>query len=265
MRKLNLSKTFLILLALVCFTNVTTAQIRLITIGDSTMCEHDEERHSGKNEERGWVELLPIYLEKDVEVKNFAKSGRSSKSFHAEFWHQVKDSVQQGDYVLIQFGHNDEKLKGEDSEGYGPKVRGTAAWGQYQEYLTKYVDDVRAKGAHPILLTSVVRGTMDEEGKLIPESLHNLSHICGNDSTMNYPMAMRALAQKLDVPLVDMTKLTQKLVEDYGFEKAKKYIYCNKDNTHLKIAGAGLFSQLAAEEMIRQNMIPNAFNDLLKK
>ena len=205
MRKLNLSKTFLILLALVCFTNVTTAQIRLITIGDSTMCEHDEERHSGKNEERGWVELLPIYLEKDVEVKNFAKSGRSSKSFHAEFWHQVKDSVQQGDYVLIQFGHNDEKLKGEDSEGYGPKVRGTAAWGQYQEYLTKYVDDVRAKGAHPILLTSVVRGTMDEEGKLLPESLHNLSHICGNAPTI--PGTETKVTPEIDAPSIPMATI----------------------------------------------------------
>lgn len=264
MKTKNLCKTVLILFACFCFTSLMQAQVRVVTIGDSTMCEHDEEKHSGKDEERGWVELLPIYLEKDVVVKNYAKSGRSSKSFYYEFWHMLKDSVQAGDYVLIQFGHNDEKLQGRDSEGHTPKTRGTAAWGQYHEYLTKYIDDVRAKGAHPILLTSVVRGTMDENGKLVPESLHNLSHICGNDSVMNYPMAMRALAKKLEVPLVDMTVLTQKLVEDYGYEKAKKYIYCRKDNTHLKIAGAALFSQLAVEEMLRQGLMTEAFNYLFK-
>lgn len=234
----------------------SAAQVRIITIGDSTMADYNEEKYSGRNEQRGWAQLFPAFLKNDVKLDNMGKAGRSSKSFYYEFWTELRESIRPGDYLIIQFGHNDEKAAGSDSDGHDKSSRGTAAWGQYREYLTKYIEESRSRGAIPILMTSIVRAGMDENGKLTPNSLHNLSEICGNDSLMNYPLAMRFSANELNVPLIDMTLLTQNLVEkEYGYDKAKKLIYCNKDDTHLKATGALLFAKLIAGELIRQNIL----------
>lgn len=242
------------LLLLCCFSAM--AQVRILTIGDSTMADYDEEKRSGENEMRGWAQMLPTFVKDNVTVDNRAKNGRSSKSFYYEFWEELRESLKPGDYVFIQFGHNDEKADGEDTDSDDKKARGTSAWGQYQEYLTRYVNESREKGAIPILMTPVVRRLFDDNNKdIIGKGLHNLTDIAPDDSTMNYPLAMRSLARKLSVPLVDMTVLTEDLVKEYGAEKSKEIIYAKNDNTHLKAMGGVLFAGLAVRDLLRQGIL----------
>jgi len=252
--KLNKFILFIIVFFSSFFIKVS-AQVRILTIGDSTMANYDEEKNSGEKEMRGWAQMFPVFTKDNVRVDNAAKNGRSSKSFYLEFWKELRETLKPGDYVFIQFGHNDEKNKGLDDEIGNPKQRGTAAWGQYQDFLTIYINESRERGAIPILFTPVVRRLFNEDNIISGVGLHNLSDIAGNDSLMNYPLAMKALAEKLNVPLIDMTTLTQNLVEGYGAEKAKKVIYANNDNTHLKAMGGILFSRLAAEELLKQNIL----------
>jgi len=218
------------------------------------MADYDEEKNSGEKDMRGWVQMLPFFLEDNVKIDNAAKNGRSSKSFYYQFWDELRESIKPGDYVFIQFGHNDEKGDGLDTEDK-PGERGTAAWGQYQKYLSIYVNDSRERGANPVLFTPVVRRLFDENRQIKDNGLHNLSEISGNDSLMNYPKAMIALGRELSVPVVDMTSLTETLVESYGAEKAKQIIYANNDNTHLKAMGGILFSELAVKELWKQSIL----------
>lgn len=233
------------------------AQVCILTIGDSTMADYDVEKRTGENEMRGWGQMLPLFLTNGAKSENAAKNGRSSKSFYYEFWLELRNTLKPGDYVFIQFGHNDEKNKGLDTDPADTKGRGTAAWGQYQEYLARYVSESRERGAIPVLLTPVVRCLPEENDttRLSGTGLHNLREIAGNDSTMNYPMAMRALARKLNVPLVDMTALTEKLVLEYGVVKARRIIYAKNDNTHLKAKGGILFARLAVQDLLSKNIL----------
>ncbi len=247
-------KVLLLCCILATASNVANAQIRILTIGDSTMADYDEEKNSGIKEMRGWAQMLPVFFNENVKIDNAAKNGRSSKSFHIEFWNNLRETLKPGDYLFIQFGHNDEKNKGLDDEIGSPKRRGTAAWGQYQKYLAMYINDAREKGAIPILLTPVVR-RLFENDTIVGIGRHSLTEIAPDDSTMNYPKAMRALAKELSVPLVDMTELTKQLVEGLGAEKAKEIIYATDDNTHLKAMGGILFSELAVKDLLRQGIL----------
>lgn len=231
------------------------AQVRILTIGDSTMADYDEEKRSGENEMRGWAQMLPTFVKENVTVDNRAKNGRSSKSFYYEFWETLRETLKPGDYVFIQFGHNDEKADGLDTDPNDKKARGTGAWGQYQKYLTRYVNESRERGAIPILMTPVVRRLFDDNNNIIGKGLHNLTDIAPDDSTMNYPLAMRSLARKLSVPLIDMTLLTEQLVKEYGAEKSKEVIYAKDDNTHLKAMGGVLFAELAVRDLLRQGIL----------
>ncbi|QIK53309.1 rhamnogalacturonan acetylesterase [Dysgonomonas sp. HDW5A] len=234
-----------------------SAQIKILTIGDSTMANYDEDKNSGEKEMRGWGQMLPLFLTGDIQSVNAAKNGRSSKSFYYEFWRNLRNSLKPGDYVFIQFGHNDEKAAGQDTDPNDETGRGTAAWGQYQGYLQRYVDESRERGAIPILFTPIVRRLFNENNQITGQGLHSLTELAPDDSTMNYPMAMRSLARDLSVPLVDMTLLTQQVVLEYGAEKSKEIIYANNDNTHLKAMGGILYARLAVEDLMRQGILTN--------
>lgn len=207
--------------------------IQLFTIGDSTMAN----KRSGVYPETGWGQVLGEYFDNSVTVHNHARNGRSSKSFIDEGrWKAVKDSLQPGDYVFIQFGHNDEKEY--DSTRY------TTPYGTYSDNLAKFVNESRAKGAIPVLFTPIVRRHFDDNGTLI-------------NSHGDYPDAVRQLAARMKVPLVDLEKLTRHLVDSLGPEESKKlYLWTNpderypegrKDNTHLNVEGAHKVAELAAE------------------
>ena len=254
---------------LIAFWGISFSQVnagtRIFTIGDSTMANYDEETNSGENEKRGWAQMFSQFFIGDIAIHNHGKNGASSKSFYNDGtrWTSVRDQLTSNDYVFIQFGHNDEKNNGAEGIAGTDGAVGTAPWGDYRNYLRKYVEETRAKGATPILLTPVVRryfsgNTITAKGK------HNLS--TDNDSILNYPRAMKSVARELNVPLIDHTTLTEVLVLSYGDNDSKKILYANDDNTHLKIMGATVFARLVAQDMIRQNILTdyvNAESDLL--
>ena len=230
------------------------AKIRIFTIGDSTMADYDTIKYSGDKEQRGWCQLFPKFLYEEVVLKNAAKNGRSSKSFYYEIWKSLRNEIKKGDYVFIQFGHNDEKNNGLDTDENDTTARGTAPWSQYQRFITMYVEEIRERGAIPVLFTPVVRRNF-EDGHLTQKALHNLTANAADDSTMNYVRAMKHVARQLSVPLIDLTASTKKLVESYGPEKSKAEIYVKADNTHLKIAGAYQFAKLAAKELKEKDIL----------
>ena len=214
-----------------------SATITVFMIGDSTIANKDT---LDGNEEHGWGQVLQTYFDPSkVRIANHAMNGRSSKSFVNENrWQVVYDSLQPGDYVLIQFGHNDEK-KDRDALYTDPRTT-------YPEYLTRFVSETREKGAYPILMTSIVRRKFDADGQL-------------TDTHGAYPDAVRKLARDLDVPLVDMEARSRKLVSGLGPDTSKAiYLWLEKgqsrrhpdglqDDTHLSRDGALAIARLAVE------------------
>ena len=188
-------------------------------MGDSTMAEKDL---SKAGLERGWGMMVQNFLNPDeVKVINYAQNGRSTKSFRdLGLWDKVYAAIEPGDYVFIQFGHNDAK----ESD----PTRYAAAWGAYQDNLRYYIDGVREKGGIPVLLTPVARRWF-KEGKL--------DRGCHSD----YPAAMKAVAAEKDVTLLDVTTPTLDWIEGLGDEASKAYFMISTgkdDNTHLVPAGA---------------------------
>ena len=124
-----------------------TDTVTVFMIGDSTMANKPLAK---ENQERGWGQMLPIYLQGKIKVDNHAVNGRSSKSFMDEGrWDKVMEKLRPGDFVIIQFGHNDEKEKSPD--------RYTVPGGSFDDNLRRYVNDTKSKGATPILMNSIAR------------------------------------------------------------------------------------------------------------
>lgn len=219
-------------------TESNTQNITIFTIGDSTM---SDKINLDENPERGWCQLLPKFLNDNVIVKNCAVNGRSSRSFITEGrWDSVYKQLNKGDYVFIQFGHNDQKIM--DSKRF------TNPHTTYRYNLIKFVVESREKGAIPVLFTSIVRRKFNENGTLI-------------DTHGAYPLETRLVAQEYDVPFVDLQYLTEKMEESYGVEDSKKlhlhyqpneigyYPDGKEDNTHLSVLGATEVAKLAANAL----------------
>ena len=245
-------KIKVIILFLLTF-SMMQAKTRIFTIGDSTMADYDTVKYSGDKEQRGWCQQFPALLSGEATLVNAAKNGRSSKSFYKEVWVKLRDQIKPGDYVFIQFGHNDEKQNGLDTDENDSTARGTNPWSLYQKYLKQYVAETRERGAIPVLFTPVVRRYF-ADGKLTQKAQHNLVDNA-TDTTLNYVASMKDVAKQLAVPLVDMTASTKKLVEAYGPEKSKKELFINADDTHLKAEGARQFAKLAALELTEKNIL----------
>ncbi|WP_263602345.1 rhamnogalacturonan acetylesterase [Chryseobacterium sp. PET-29] len=210
----------------------------LFLIGDSTMANKE---NPDKNPEHGWGQVLNQFFTTGIEIQNHAMNGRSSKSFRTEGrWAAIEKQLKKGDFVIIQFGHNDQKMK--DSTKF------TNPYTQYRANLERYVKETRAKGAIPILMTSIVRRNFNENGVLI-------------DTHKEYPLVVRMVANDLNVPFVDMQLLTEQLEIAYGPENSKKlhlhfkegeepyYPKGKDDDTHLSKLGADLEAKLAAESL----------------
>ncbi|HKU42060.1 MAG TPA: rhamnogalacturonan acetylesterase [Polyangiales bacterium] len=212
----------------------------IYVIGDSTASVYE----ANLSPRMGWAQPLQEYFRPAcAKVQDKALSGRSSKSFYDEgAWTPIKSALRAGDYVLIQFGHNDEKR--EDTARY------TEPFGTYQQYLGKYIDDTLAARATPILLTSIERNNW-KSGKL------SASH-------GEYPEAVRQLAHMRNLTLVDMTELTHSYFESIGEAATTKlflnlapgespnYPSGNSDNTHLQEKGARIVADLALADLARQ-------------
>ena len=175
----NLHYLFLILvLAIMGFNLYDESRPRIFLMGDSTMAD----KPLYENPERGWGQLLPQFFDSNIEIKNYAVNGRSTKSFiNEKRWDSIVNQLRKDDWVLIQFGHNDSKI--EDSTRYA------AAQTTYKQNLQRFVTEARAKGANPILITPVVRRKFDVNGKLV-------------ETHGEYPSAVKAVAAALKVPLV---------------------------------------------------------------
>ncbi|AZA49260.1 rhamnogalacturonan acetylesterase [Chryseobacterium carnipullorum] len=199
----------------------------LFLIGDSTMANKE---NPDKNPEHGWGQMLPLLMTSGIEIQNHATNGRSSKSFRTEGrWDKVMKQLKKGDFVIIQFGHNDQKIN--DS------ARFTNPYTQYRANLERYVNETRAKGAYPILITSIVRRNFNENGVLV-------------DTHKEYPLVVRMVGNDLKVPMVDLQLLTEQMEISYGPESSKKlHLHYKKgevdyypegkdDDTHLSKLGA---------------------------
>lgn len=208
--------------------------------GDSTLAE----KRAEKRPETGWGEMLQKYFDEGkVKIENHAQNGRSTKTFISENrWQAIVGKLKKGDYVFIQFGHNDQsKDKG---ERYTPPE-------DFKANLRRMVSDALAKRAIPVLFTPVVRRRFDKDGKFY-------------DAHGEYPDLTRAVAAQLNVALIDMHRSSEKLLVEYGAERSKKlflilqpgespnYPQGLDDNTHFSPAGAEEMARLAVEE-IKEN------------
>src|SRR5215510_14266639 len=177
--------------------SLSSAQVRsaprVHMAGDSTMADKPTDP---PNPEHGWGQLLPKFFKEPAMIVNHAVNGKSTRSFITEGrWQRLVDALQPGDWVIIQFAHNDEKIF--------PNARG-----EFQDNLRRFVRDVRAKNANPILATPCARRSFDEKGKLV-------------DTHADYPDAVRSVAAQTKVPLLDMNRLPMALEEGHGIEGSK--------------------------------------------
>lgn len=222
---------------------ITDNKLTIHLIGDSTMAN---KKNPDKNPERGWGQLLPQFFNDNVVIKNHAVNGRSTKSFRElGHWQPVLDSMQPGNYVFIQFGHND----GKETD----PVRYTNPQTAYRYNLIRYIEETRAKGAIPILFSSIARRKFNAEGVLL-------------DSHGNYTLQARLVAQEMNVPFIDMQYLTEQMEISFGMEESKKlhlHFAAGEneyfpdgitDNTHLSVLGASEICKLFATELRKQNL-----------
>ena len=200
-------------------------KIRILMIGDSTMANKDTSKGSP---ERGWGMVLQNFFTDAVEVDNHAQNGRSTKSFINEGrWDKVLARIRPGDYVFIQFGHNDEKYKKESVY--------TAPGGTFDANLRRFVLEARQRGGIPVLFNAIVRRKFD--GQRL------------TDTHKDYLFSPRRVAEELDVYFVDANAITHGIVESMGPEDSKRlYMWLPKgspshpkglqDDTHLNVYGA---------------------------
>jgi lysophospholipase L1-like esterase len=260
-----LSKLFIIAF-LFCSIISANAQITLHTIGDSTMATYDP----STSDIRGWGMMFQQFFTSGVTVNNRGKNGASSKSFYMEapYWTTVKQQIKAGDYVIIQFAHNDEKNGGLDGGTdaanpiNGTDYRGTNPQTTYKDYLRKYIDETRALNATPILATSLVRKYF--VGATIKRSgLHDLGDsfsLPATDHTYDYSFAMKEIAVEKGVQLIDLTSLTKTLVESYGEAASTAQLYVSADSTHPTALLGTLTARLCAQEMVKQNILASYIN-----
>lgn len=241
---------------------IPPAAFTIYAIGDSTMADYNPAQYP---DQAGWGQMFRNFLVgTEAAYVNAAHNGRSSRSFYDEgSWGAVKSQLKPGDYVFIQWAHNDESDNGLDGTET-PVVIGTAPFGTYQTYLGKYVDETRAAGATPIFFTPVVRRYFDNAGvSITAKGQHDLTGqgAAGTEGQdLNYVEAMKQVATNKSVPVIDMTASTKALVEQYGPTQSKSVIYIAADDTHLQPLGATMFAQLAAQGLVAQNILSDYLN-----
>jgi Lysophospholipase L1 and related esterases len=230
-------KKFSILFSIVAVLTLLIAAkpkpIKIFMAGDSTMADKPIEG----NPERGWGMVLPSYFNDNVIVENHARNGRSTRSFIQEGrWDTLMSRVSVGDFVIIEFGHNDEKVNTD---------RGTTLY-DFKANFKKFVADVRAKGATPIVCTPIERRKFDADGKFI-------------DQHGQYPEQIRQLAKEGNVAFIDLQITTRTLIEKKGAEASKKLflhiapgVYKlapngREDDTHMSVEGAMEVAKMAVE------------------
>ena len=206
--------------------------------GNSTVVDQDNEPWAS------WGQMITRFFDDQVCVANYAESGESANTFIAAG--RLKKALSQmkaGDYLFMEFGHNDQKQKGP----------GKGAYYSFMTSLKTFIDEARARGAHPILVTPTQRRSFDERGKI-------------KDTHEDYPEAMKWLAHKENVPLIDLNSMTRVLYEAMGVENSKKaFVHypantypgqtkALEDNTHFNPYGAYQIAQCILQGIVDQKM-----------
>lgn len=234
-RQVFLVSSFLLML----LSPIGQKKITLFIIGDSTAANKVEKALP----ENGWGMRIGELFNDNVIIANKAANGRSTKSFIAERrWQEVLNELKPGDFVFIQFGHNDEKI---DKPDVGTSLD------EYKANLILYVNQAKEKKANPVLLTPIMR--------------RSFTNGVFADTHKGYPDVVRKLADSLKVPLIDMHQKTQKLLVGLGEQGSIKlfnhldsghvnYPKGVKDNTHLNVEGAKEVAALVAQGIKEQKL-----------
>ncbi|HEX6848528.1 MAG TPA: rhamnogalacturonan acetylesterase [Chitinophagaceae bacterium] len=235
-------------LFLMAFAMPEKKKITIWLCGDSTMSIKDKKAYP----ETGWGTPFVYFWDSTVVVENLAKNGRSTSSFRNEgLWKKVLDGVAEGDYVFVQFGHNDEV----------PTKKTYTTETEFRNNLKQYIKEARDKKATPILLTPMARRKFDSGGKI--EGTHDV-----------YSQIVRDVAREEKVVLFDMDKITQQLYQQFGVENSKllflhlkpgehpNYPDGKEDNTHFSELGARLVAQFVLQDIRKQ--IPELADRIIK-
>lgn len=206
--------------------------------GDSTVTDQDLEPWAS------WGQLITNYFTNDVVVANYAVSGASLPWFKSSHrLDKILSLMKKGDYLIIEFGHNDEKIKGENN----------GAWGLFSNLLKEFITKAREKGGIPVLATPTQRRIFDSDGTLKPT--HG-----------DFPDAMRKVAKDLNVPLIDITKMTTEMYESWGVETSRNAFVqypantfpgqneILEDNTHFNTFGANEIAKCVILGIQDQNL-----------
>jgi len=225
---------------LLVFTIPEKKKIKIFLAGDSTIAIKEIKAFP----ETGWGMPFVYFWDSTVTVVNKAKNGRSTSSFRKEgLWKQIMDEASEGDYVFIQFGHNDEV----------PTKKTYTTETEFSNNLTTYIAETRAKKATAILLTPVARRKFDSTGKI--EGTHEL-----------YSQIVRDVAVKEKVALIDLDRKSQALLQSFGVENSRllflqlkkgehpNYPDGKEDNTHFSELGARLMAQIVLQEIRTLNI-----------
>lgn len=250
---------FSILICVVLLCSSTSRPVHLFMAGDSTMAQKvlsktvtdsvTGQKFEEPFQERGWGMLLTEYLKEDkVVIDNLAQNGRSTRTFIEQgWWDKIITQVQPGDYVIIQFGHND--CAQDKPDRYTTPDA-------YRANLIRFVTEVKAKGGNPVICTSIARRKFDKDGTLV-------------DTHGEYPVIAREVAGQQHIPMIDMQKLTSEWLMREGVEASKQFFHKIPadgssrlypkgldDNTHLNEKGARIVAGFFVAEIQRLKLKP---------
>lgn len=203
---------------------------KILLAGDSTVTDHERSDPYVPGEQYcAWGELLHEFFKPGLVVENYAKSGLTTESFRNEgFYAKLMKSQKPGDFVFIQFGHNDQKR---------PELRAEEG---YRKALTRYINEVRGENSYPVLVTSPARNTWrGDNGEY-------------SDLLKDYAQEVRRLAAEMDVPLLDLNKRTTSWIKALGLQSAKKY-FVHGDYTHANVHGAYVWTRFVALEILKNS------------
>jgi len=267
------------LMALVMILTTASFAKKVHTLGDSTMAPYNE----SATVTRGWGMYFGNFLANGWTSVNYAKGGRDSRGGYNELWQTAKKNVEAGDYVIITFGHNDEKNAGMD--GYALKayyerigdataaaavdLRGTVPSTTYKEWLGKIVDEAKELGATPIICSPVCRSYFtgskikrngrhdlgDSFSVLTADGIKEKQSVPANDHTMDYAYHSEQLAKEKGVAFIDLTTATAALYERYGDAKCHEYLFDGQGSTHFNTTGALLVARECARLMKAQGIM----------
>jgi lysophospholipase L1-like esterase len=229
---------YLIFIAVVSVLSFTFKEkkIRIYLIGDSTIANKETKAYP----ETGWGMPFKYFFDSSVVVDNRAKNGRSTRTFISEnLWQPIEADLNEGDYVFMQFGHNDEVP--EKTDRYTPPT-------DYKKNLHRFIDEARNKKAIPIVLTPVARRKFDKEGNVV-------------ETHEEYSRLAREVAAEAKVPLIDLDEKSKILYQQFGDQTSRllflqlqpgehpNYPDGKEDNTHFSELGARKIAELVLAEI----------------